>query len=151
MCVLRWIHWCFLVYVIASIQNIWKVHTFEFMLLLFMVCSACFLFKTFIIVLSEFTTLWQATRSFFVKFTPILFSNFMTTSSRITWGISRSISAISTHSLESCREYCSSLWTYLSSSVILKVLEFRFSWSAFVVFSATIILLRRISLSLASL
>ena len=38
-----------------------------------MICSACFLSKTFLIVKSEFVSLWEATRSFFVKFTPVLF------------------------------------------------------------------------------
>lgn len=79
----------------------------------------CFLFKTFMIVLSEFASLWQATRPFFVKFTSILFYNLMTTSSRITWRIFSGISAVSKHSLEG---YCSSLWTDLHSSVILKLL-----------------------------
>ena len=32
----------------------------------------CFLFKTFMIVLSEFASLWQVTRPFFVKFISIL-------------------------------------------------------------------------------
>lgn len=93
----------------------------------------CFLFKTFMIVLSEFASLWQATRPFFVKFTSILFYNLMTTSSRITWRIFSGISAVSKHSLEG---YCSSLWTDLHSSVILKLLM--------------IILFCSISLSLAS-
>ena len=40
---------------------------------LFMICSACLLSKTFMIVLSEFVSPCEATGSFYVKFTPILF------------------------------------------------------------------------------
>ena len=118
------------------------------LLLLFMVFSAFFLFKTFITILSNLASLWQTTKSFFAKFTPVLFSNLMKTSSRMIWGIFYCIPAISAHSLQ---EFSSSLWIHHPSSVILDLLELQFSWSVFIVFSATIILLCRISLSLVSL
>ena len=59
----------------------------------------------------------------------------------------RHSSNVNVHSL---REYCFSLWTDLSSSVILELFELRFPWSVLVVSSATLILLCNISLTLAS-
>lgn len=47
------------------------------------------------IALLEFASLWQDTRSLFVKFISILFGNLMTTSSGKTWKISSGIPAFS--------------------------------------------------------